>query len=141
MQLVSWIGGNDVKAAEVKAGQPGALAATLVSASFTELHLLYSYPETRVVNCLSCSLLHYGLPIAKRIAAILDKADAIRRKHQQAIKLADDFVRSVFLEMFGDPVTNPKGWEVKYLKDISRIQIGPFGTGYIKRTMSQMEYH
>jgi type I restriction enzyme, S subunit len=64
----------------------------------------------------------------KRIAAILDKADAIRRKRQQAIKLADDFLRSVFLEMFGDPVTNPKGWEVKYLKDISRIQIGPFGT-------------
>lgn len=51
----------------------------------------------------------------KRIAAILDKADAIRRKRQQAIKLADDFLRSVFLEMFGDPVTNPKGWEVKSL--------------------------
>lgn len=63
-----------------------------------------------------------------RIAAILDKADAIRRKRQQAIKLADDFLRSVFLEMFGDPVTNPKGWEVKLLKEISHIQIGPFGT-------------
>ncbi|MGO1297141.1 MAG: restriction endonuclease subunit S [Vibrio sp.] len=48
----------------------------------------------------------------KRIAAILDKADAIRQKRQQAIKLADEFLRSVFLEMFGDPVTNPKGWEV-----------------------------
>lgn len=48
----------------------------------------------------------------KRIAAILDKADAIRRKRQQAIQLADDFLRAVFLEMFGDPVTNPKGWEV-----------------------------
>lgn len=64
----------------------------------------------------------------KRIAAILDKADAIRRKRQQAIKLADDFLRSVFLDMFGDPVTNPKGWEVKRLKDIAKIQIGPFGT-------------
>ncbi|WP_045858545.1 restriction endonuclease subunit S [Teredinibacter purpureus] len=48
----------------------------------------------------------------KRIAAILDKADAIRRKRQQAIKLADDFLRSVFLDMFGDPVSNPKGWNV-----------------------------
>ncbi len=48
----------------------------------------------------------------KRIAAILDKADAIRRKRQQAIKLADEFLRSVFLDMFGDPVTNPKGWKV-----------------------------
>ena len=53
----------------------------------------------------------------KRIAAILDKADAIRRKRQQAIQLADDFLRSVFLDMFGDPVTNPKGWEVKNLGD------------------------
>jgi len=47
----------------------------------------------------------------KRIAAILDKADTIRRKRQQAIQLADEFLRSVFLDMFGDPVTNPKGWE------------------------------
>lgn len=46
----------------------------------------------------------------KRIAAILDKADAIRRKRQQAINLADDFLRSVFLDMFGDPVTNTKGF-------------------------------
>ncbi|HHQ4765686.1 TPA: restriction endonuclease subunit S, partial [Aeromonas veronii] len=43
----------------------------------------------------------------KRIAAILDKADAIRQKRQQAIALADDFLRSIFLDMFGDPVTNP----------------------------------
>lgn len=48
----------------------------------------------------------------KRIAAILDKAAVLRRKRQQAIDLADQFLRSVFLEMFGDPVTNPKGWEV-----------------------------
>lgn len=53
----------------------------------------------------------------KRIAAILDKADGIRRKRQQAIQLADDFLRSVFLDMFGDPVTNPKGWEVKNIED------------------------
>jgi type I restriction enzyme S subunit len=47
----------------------------------------------------------------KRIAAILDKADAIRRKRQQAIALSEDLRRSVFLEMFGDPVTNPQGWQ------------------------------
>lgn len=54
----------------------------------------------------------------KRIAAILDKADAIHRKRQQAIKLADDFLRSVFLEMFGDPVTNPKGFNVGTIRDL-----------------------
>ncbi|MFZ3466208.1 restriction endonuclease subunit S [Vibrio harveyi] len=54
----------------------------------------------------------------KRIAAILDKADAIRQKRKQAIELADAFLRSVFLDMFGDPVTNPKGWEKKKLKTL-----------------------
>ena len=49
----------------------------------------------------------------RRIASILDKADAIRRKRQEALKLADDLVKSQFIEMFGDPVTNPKGWEIK----------------------------
>lgn len=54
----------------------------------------------------------------KRIAAILDKADAIRQKRQQAITLADDFLRSVFLDMFGDPVTNSKGWKKCFLGDV-----------------------
>lgn len=55
----------------------------------------------------------------KRIAAILDKADAIRQKRKQAIELADAFLRSVFLDMFGDPVTNPKGWEQVPLSTLS----------------------
>jgi len=55
----------------------------------------------------------------KRIAAILDKADNLRRKRQQAIDLADDFLRAVFLDMFGDPVTNPKGWAVQRMGDVS----------------------
>ncbi|EOE7413182.1 restriction endonuclease subunit S [Pseudomonas aeruginosa] len=58
------------------------------------------------------------LPEQKRIAAILDKADAIRRKRQQAIQLADDFLRAVFLDMFGDPVTNPMGWDVVELSTL-----------------------
>ncbi|WP_243713675.1 restriction endonuclease subunit S, partial [Pseudomonas aeruginosa] len=64
------------------------------------------------------------LPEQKRIAAILDKADAIRRKRQQAIQLADDFLRAVFLDMFGDPVTNPKGWDEYVLNEIADIRSG-----------------
>ncbi|MDG9979133.1 restriction endonuclease subunit S [Ectopseudomonas oleovorans] len=58
------------------------------------------------------------LPEQKRIAAILDKADSVRRKRQQAIQLADDFLRAVFLDMFGDPVTNPKGWAIHKMSDV-----------------------
>jgi len=65
-------------------------------------------------------------PLAEqqRIAAILDKADAIRRKRQQAIQLADEFLRAVFLDMFGDPITNPKEWEVRPLADVAKITTG-----------------
>lgn len=66
------------------------------------------------------------LPEQKRIAAILDKADEIRRKRQEAIKLTEELLRSAFLEMFGDPVTNPKGWEVRTLGDV--IAEAQYGT-------------
>lgn len=55
----------------------------------------------------------------KRIVKILDQADALRQKRKQAIELLDEYVKSVFLEMFGDPVTNPKGWPRKKMKDIN----------------------
>jgi len=55
----------------------------------------------------------------KRIAAILDKADSLRRKNQQAIQLADQFLRAVFLDMFGDPVTNLKGFPVGTIRDLT----------------------
>ncbi|MFP4694575.1 MAG: restriction endonuclease subunit S [Halothece sp.] len=52
----------------------------------------------------------------KRIAEILDRADAIRQKRKRAIALTEELARSTFLEMFGDPVINPKGWEIKRLQ-------------------------
>ena len=58
----------------------------------------------------------------RRIAAILDKADAIRRKQQQAIDLCDQFLKALFIDMFGDPVTNPKDWEVKKLGDFLSLK-------------------
>jgi type I restriction enzyme S subunit len=54
----------------------------------------------------------------KRIAAILDKADALRQKQQHAIAKLDTLLQSVFLDMFGDPVTNPKGWNVVELREL-----------------------
>lgn len=60
----------------------------------------------------------------KRIAGILDKADSLRRKNQQAIQLADQFLRAVFLDMFGDPVSNPKGWKKKPLGDLIKVSSG-----------------
>lgn len=60
----------------------------------------------------------------RRIADILDKADAIRRKRKEAIALTEELLRSTFLEMFGDPVTNPKSWPVKPLGDVVDLFAG-----------------
>lgn len=60
----------------------------------------------------------------KRIAAILDKADAVRRKRQQTIDLTDQLLRSVFLELFGDPVTNPRGWDLVSFNSVGQLDRG-----------------
>jgi type I restriction enzyme S subunit len=60
----------------------------------------------------------------KRIARILDEADLVRKKTQALIDKYDELAQSLFLDMFGDPVTNPKGWEVKPLGDLFQISTG-----------------
>ena len=61
-----------------------------------------------------------SVDVQRRICSILDKADAIRRKRQEAIALTEQLLRSTFLEMFGDPVTNPKGWPWVSMDEIIR---------------------
>jgi len=66
-------------------------------------------------------------PLAEqqKIAAILDAADQLRQKDQQVIDHYTTLSQSLFLEMFGDPVTNPMGWEYKLLNEIcSKITDG-----------------
>ncbi|RFC39171.1 MAG: Type I restriction modification DNA specificity domain-containing protein [Candidatus Nitrotoga sp. LAW] len=48
----------------------------------------------------------------RRIALTLDKADAICKKRRATLKLANNFLHSIFLDTFGDPVTNPKEWPI-----------------------------
>lgn len=65
------------------------------------------------------------LPEQRRIAAILDKTDALRAKRREAIAKLDQLLQSVFMEMFGDPVTNPKRWpETDFLGDVANICSG-----------------
>ena len=66
------------------------------------------------------------LPDQKRIAAILAKADRLRRLRRTARDLSDTYLQSVFLEMFGDPVSNPMGWETGTLGDVMiSVKDGP----------------
>lgn len=60
----------------------------------------------------------------QKIAAILDAADSLRQKDQQLVERYTTLSQSLFLEMFGDPVTNPMGWE-----KISIAKLGVVSTG------------
>ena len=60
----------------------------------------------------------------KRIAAILDAADALRAKRRETLAQLDTLLQSTFLDMFGDPVTNPKGWEKRTLKETFNFTTG-----------------
>ena len=56
----------------------------------------------------------------RRIAAILDKADALRAKRRETIAKLDQLMQSVFLDMFGDPLNNPKQLPIRPLGTICR---------------------
>lgn len=63
-----------------------------------------------------------------RIVAVLDKvSDLIAKRRQQLDKL-DEMVKARFVEMFGDPVSNPHQWEKVSLSELADVRIGPFGS-------------
>ncbi len=64
------------------------------------------------------------LPEQRRIAEILDKADALRAKRRAALAQLDTLTQSIFLDMFGDPATNPKGWPEVTVADICEVKGG-----------------
>ena len=133
--IIAWDGAN---AGTIGYGLEGLIGSTLAKLSIvnpevdTEYLARFLQSKFREIrdNCTGATIPHVSrahlisleipfppLKEQKRIAAILDKADAIRRKRQQAIQLADNFLRSVFLDMFGDPVTNPKDFPIGTIRD------------------------
>jgi type I restriction enzyme, S subunit len=60
----------------------------------------------------------------KRIAAILDAADTLRAKRREAIAQLDSLLQSTFIDMFGDPVRNEKGWEMGRIGDCGQVITG-----------------
>ena len=68
----------------------------------------------------------------KKIARILDKADEIRTKKKQANEKLDKFLKSTFINMFGDPVNNTKNYPVQNIATFAKVKIGPFGSSLHK---------
>lgn len=61
-----------------------------------------------------------------RISTILSKAEALIKQRKESIDLLDEYLKSTFLEMFGDPVKNENNWKVERLDKISKLERGRF---------------
>ena len=69
------------------------------------------------------------LPVQERIVSELDLLSGIIEKKREQLKELDALAQSIFYDMFGDPITNEKGWEVKVLKEsVVEMFLGPFGS-------------
>ncbi len=92
---------------------PRYLLFVLRTQDFRARLLKYVNQSVNQVSVSLTSLRRLDIPLPpleeqKRIAAVLDKADDLRGKRRQALATLDTLLQSVFLDMFGDPVTNPK---------------------------------
>lgn len=67
----------------------------------------------------------------KRIAGILDAADALRAKRRESLAQLDTLIQAIFLDMFGDPVANPKGWETLSLGEMEASGLLKLGRGKV----------
>lgn len=75
------------------------------------------------------SLLGLRMPLPplteqRRIAEVLDRTEALRTKRRAALTQVDTLIQSVFLDMFGDPVVNPRGWPLKKLANVGTLDRG-----------------
>ncbi len=78
-------------------------------------------------RCLNLGIPLFPLPEQRRIAAILDQADALRAKRRKALAQLDSLTQSIFMEMFGDVAC--KGWPISSVGDIAASQKGATRTG------------
>jgi type I restriction enzyme S subunit len=91
-------------------------------------------------NLSAASVKKYPIPLPplseqKRIAEILDRAEALRAKRRAALALLDELTQSIFLDMFGDPVSNPKGWPTNKLSAYCDLT-----NGFAFRSSDYVEY-
>ena len=86
-----------------------------------------------IKHLVKSSLLSIELPVPPlstqlSIVSELDKINELIRLKKEQLKDYDNLAQSIFYKMFGDPVVNEKGWEVKKLGEVSMIKTGPFGS-------------
>ena len=81
----------------------------------------------------------------EKIVSNLDKINGIIQKRQRELLLLDELIKARFVEMFGDPVSNPKGWPMPIIEDVvspekNALKAGPFGSSLKKEYYVQSGY-
>lgn len=74
-----------------------------------------------------------GIEQQAEYSAILEKINGIIQFRKQELQKLDDLIRARFIEMFGDPIHNPKGWDTSLVEDVvanekNALKAGPFGS-------------
>ena len=87
-----------------------------------------SYPAVNDTIIRSVMLPAYSYAEQTEIASRLKALKKIIESRQRQLRTLDTLIKARFVEMFGDPVANPKGWEKRALSDEAEIRIGPFGS-------------
>ena len=97
-----------------------------------KLESIANAPVVPIINKTQFSdfevLIHKNIEIQNKIVEVLDKAQDLIDKKIEQIDLLDELVKSRFIEMFGNPISNPKGWKKMTLNDIS-MKKGEYGSG------------
>ncbi len=84
-----------------------------------------AYPSIRLGDIEDMKVLAPHDPAERRrIAEVLDRAEALRAKRRAALAQLDTLTQALFLDLFGDPATNPKGWPRKSLKELGKVTTG-----------------
>jgi len=144
--LIAWDGAN---AGTVGYNLEGVIGSTLAKLSPKKegVHINYvgrflqSKFEYLRENCTGATIPHLSrsvleniqIPLPpleqqKKIAAILDAADSYRQKTKALVAKYDELTQSLFLDMFGDPVKNEKGWDMKIMANVcEKISVGFVG--------------
>jgi len=80
-----------------------------------------SYPSCREKDILDYKISLSPLESQEKIVNILEKAEQLNQLRQESNILADEYLKSVFLEMFGDPIKNPKKWKIYTMDELCNL--------------------
>ncbi|MCZ7560088.1 MAG: restriction endonuclease subunit S [Burkholderiaceae bacterium] len=95
--------------------------------AFSPAHLIQdaAYPSIRLSDISAWKIPLPPPSEQRRIAAILDKADALRTKRREALALLERLPQSILVDMFGDPAVNSRGWPCVTFESLcSRVTVG-----------------